>query len=50
LDDVKPGTNITWRESLEKRLNSSPKGSGLPKVQLPPQGTPDKPKVVKCSG
>jgi RHS repeat-associated protein len=48
LNDIKPGTNITWRESLNKRLNSSPKGSGLPKVQLPPQGTREKPKVVKC--
>jgi hypothetical protein len=49
LADIKPGTNITWGESLRKRLNSSPKGSGLPKVQLPNTGTPNKPRVVECS-
>lgn len=48
LDDIKPGTNITWGESLEKRLNSRPKHRpDLPKVKLPSNGTPDKPKV--CS-
>jgi RHS repeat-associated protein len=48
LDDIKPGTNTTWRKSLEKRLNSRPKGSGLPRVQLPPSGTSQKPTVVKA--
>lgn len=24
LSDIKPGTNITWQKSLDKRLNSSP--------------------------
>ena len=48
LSDIKPGTTITWQESLNRRLNSSPKGSGLPKVQLPKEGTPEKPTVVKC--
>jgi RHS repeat-associated protein len=45
---IKPGTNITWKESLEKRLNSKPKGTDLPKIQLPPTGTRNKPKVVLC--
>jgi hypothetical protein len=48
LTDIKPGTTITWQESLNRRLNSSPKGSGLPKVQLPNEGTPEKPTVVSC--
>ncbi|HLP42775.1 MAG TPA: DUF6531 domain-containing protein [Fibrobacteria bacterium] len=48
LDDIKPGTTITWRESLKRRLNSKPVGTNLPKVQLPPQGTKTKPTVV-CS-
>ncbi len=45
LDDIKPGTNITWGKSLKKRLFSSP-GKEYPKIQLPEKGTPDKPKVV----
>jgi hypothetical protein len=48
LSDIKPGTTITWQESLNRRLNSSPAGSGLPKVQLPAEGTPEQPKVVTC--
>jgi hypothetical protein len=48
LSDIKPGTTITWQESLNRRLNSSPKGSGLPKVPLPNQGTPEKPEVAPC--
>jgi hypothetical protein len=48
LSDIKPGTTITWQESLTRRLNSSPAGSGLPKVQLPANGTSEKPTVVEC--
>jgi RHS repeat-associated protein len=43
----KPGTKITWGESLARRLNSAPKNSGLPKVQLPRTGSPGAPTVVK---
>lgn len=48
LADIKPGTSITWEESLRRRLNSSPEHSGLPEVQLPSNGTSEKPKVAKC--
>jgi RHS repeat-associated protein len=51
LDDIKPGTTTTWGNSLKKRLFSSPKGSGLPKIQLPAEGSPNKPKVyIKGEG
>lgn len=46
LSAIKPGTTITWGESLRRRLNSAPGGSGLPRVQLPPTGTPNKPTIV----
>lgn len=49
LNDIKPGIDVTWQRSLDKRLNSKPKGTNLPKVQLPPNGTPNQPTVVcKC--
>lgn len=38
----------TYGNNLKKKLFSSPKGSGLPKVQLPSTGTKEKPKVVGC--
>jgi NAD(P)-dependent dehydrogenase (short-subunit alcohol dehydrogenase family) len=47
LDAIRPGTTITWRESLRRRLNSKPKGSSLPKIKLPDNGTPNKP--IVCS-
>jgi RHS repeat-associated protein len=44
--DAKPGGG-TWGDSLKKRLNSRPQTRpDLPKIKLPPTGTPDKPKVV----
>ncbi len=50
LSDIKPGANITWQESLNTRLHSKPKGTNLPKIKLPPEGSSNKPQVVckKC--
>lgn len=43
LNAIRPGTDITWGESLKRRLNSKPKGVDVPRVQLPEHGTPNKP-------
>jgi RHS repeat-associated protein len=45
LADIKPGTTITWGESLKRRFNSSPDLAKYPKIQLPKKGTPNKPQV-----
>ncbi|NVK65936.1 MAG: hypothetical protein HWE22_15195 [Flavobacteriales bacterium] len=47
LDDDMPGGG-KYGKNLRKKLNSAPKGSGLPKVQLPPTDTSTKPTVVPC--
>jgi RHS repeat-associated protein len=47
LDDDMPGGG-KYRKNLSRKLNSAPKGSGLPKIQLPPTGTSAKPTVVPC--
>lgn len=48
LRDVKPGTNITWGESLAKRLDSRPKG-GLtrPRSSFPPKEAPRSPSAYE---
>ncbi|MDR2950593.1 MAG: DUF6531 domain-containing protein [Prevotella sp.] len=48
LDDAlpPPATGGTYGSNLKKKLKSKPKGSDVPKVQLPETGTPEKPTVV----
>ena len=48
LDDDMPGGGI-YGKNRKKKLNSAPKGSGLPKVKLPPAGTSKEPTVVPCN-
>lgn len=48
LDDAlpKPATGGTYGSNLKKKLNSKPKGSKVPRVKLPKDGTSKKPKIV----
>ena len=45
LDDLIPNTNTPWCENLERKLFSKPKHANVPKIQLPPEGTPKQPTV-----
>jgi RHS repeat-associated protein len=48
LDDAMPGGG-TYRGNLAKKLNSRPPHRrDLPKIQLPENGTKERPKIVKC--
>jgi len=47
INGIRPGTSITWGESLRRRLNSIPDGFNVPIVQLPEDGTKQKPTM--CS-
>ncbi len=46
----KPATGGTYQSNLNKKLNSKPKGSDVPRVKLEPTGTSNKPTIVpkKC--
>ena len=41
-----PATGGTYGSNLNKKLNSKPKNSDVPRVQLPATGTPKKPTIV----
>jgi len=45
-DDMPRGGK--YCKNLRRKLNSAPKGSGLPKIQLPETGKKAKPTVVPC--
>jgi len=41
-----PATGGTYQSNLDKKLNSKPKGSNVPRVKLPKTGTPKKPQII----
>jgi uncharacterized protein RhaS with RHS repeats len=42
----KPATGGTYGSNLDKKLNSKPKNTNVPRVQLPKTGTKNKPQIV----